>query len=282
MRAQFVMLLIAVIYVLAGCVTQGTRATSSVYAYLYPDEDNVIVEPQRAVIKIPVNVGIAFVPQDSARGASGSWLGYRDPVELDSVKKRELLEKVAARFEQYEFIGHIEIIPTSYLRSGGSFENLGQVARMHNVDIMALVSYDQVQTTDEGASTISYWTLIGTYFVEGEKNTTTTLLDTAVFDVASRRMLFRAPGTSKVKGDATLIDLAVELRKDSYAGFEQAADDMIKALDAELARFRESVKERPEDFKIIERKGYTSHGGGAVGWPFVLSCLGLLIKHRLA
>ena len=57
---------------------------------------------------------------------------------------------IAAGFRQHDFIGNIETIPTAYLRPGGGFDNLDQIATMYGVDIMVLLSYDQVQYTDEG------------------------------------------------------------------------------------------------------------------------------------
>ncbi len=47
--------------------------------------------------------------------------------------------------------------------------------------------YDQVQFTGEGLLSLTYWTIVGAYLVPGEKNETKTMLDAAVFYIASRR-----------------------------------------------------------------------------------------------
>ena len=60
---------------------------------------------------------------------------------------------------------------------------------MFGIDVIALVSYDIVQFTGEGLSSISYWTLVGAYAVRGEKNDTHTMIDAAVYDIASRKHL---------------------------------------------------------------------------------------------
>jgi rhombotail lipoprotein len=90
---------------------------------------------------------------------------------------------------------------------------------MYNVDVVALLSYDQAQFTDEGALSLTYLTIVGAYLVPAEKNDTHTMLDAVVYDIRSRKMLFRAPGTSQIKGHATLMNLSEQRRKDSDAGF---------------------------------------------------------------
>lgn len=65
----------------------------------------------------------------------------------------------------------------------------------------------------------------------GEKNDTHTMLDAAVYDIRSRKMLFRAPGTSHIKAHATLANLSEQRRSDSAVGFKKAATQMIANLD---------------------------------------------------
>jgi rhombotail lipoprotein len=133
---------------------------------------------------------------------------------------------------------------------------------MYNLDVIALISFDQTQFTDEGALSLAYWTIIGAYVVQGQKNDTHTMLDAVVYDIPSRKMLFRAPGTSHIKGSATLVNLSEQLRKDSEAGFNEATKQMIVNLDQQLVAFRERIKERPQDVKVVRTEGY--RGGGAL------------------
>ncbi|MDW7645076.1 MAG: rhombotarget lipoprotein [Desulfuromonadales bacterium] len=132
---------------------------------------------------------------------------------------------------------------------------------MYGIDVIALLSYDQVQHTDEGLLSLSYWTLVGAYLVKGEKNDTSTMLDAAVYDIPSRKMLFRAPGLSHVEGTATPVNLSEQLRTDSLLGFERASEDLIVNLRQQLELFQEKVRSSPEEVKIVHRPGYT--GGGA-------------------
>ena len=163
------------------------RHSSSVVNYLYPKQQNVNIKPAIPVLSLPLKVGVAFVPEESGR--------YTTSV-LSEKQRMELMDRIAAEFRKEPFVQSIEIIPSTYLIPQGSFNNLDQLQTMHGIDVVALLSYDQVQHTDEGFSSIWYWTLVGAYVVKGEKNSTNTMLDAAVYDIKSQKMLFRAPGTS--------------------------------------------------------------------------------------
>ncbi len=249
---------------LSGCAGLQIRTKSSVDDYLYPEGSETMVEPSIPVLSIPLKVGIAFVPGKPDR-SSGKRL-WTDAVgggAFTEANKAELLEKIADNFRQYKFVSEIEVIPSVYLTAGGGFSNLEQIRTMYGIDIIALVSYDQVQFTDEGWLSFTYWTIIGAYIISGEKNDTSTMLDTAVFDIRSKKMLFRAPGTSNIKGSSTPINLNVELRADSMKSFEEAADNMIANLDKQLSSFRAKIKENPEKVQITYSGGYS--GGGIFG-----------------
>jgi rhombotail lipoprotein len=263
---RLILLLAIAAALLAGCAQQ-TRTTSSVVDYLYPKQSDTTVTASIPQLNLPLRVGIAFVPdQGSQTKGVNTWSAHLSGGGLTESKKTELLEKVAAHFRDYEFVGTIDVIPSAYLTRGGSFANLDQIRAMYGIDVIALVSYDQVQFTDEGWLTLTYWTLVGAYVVSGEKNDTSTMLDTVVYDIPSRNMLFRAPGTSTVKGRATPINLSEELRTDSIKGFEVAADAMIINLDQQLASFMEKIKREPERVKLVHGTKYT----GAASWTDVL------------
>ena len=126
---------------------------------------------------------------------------------------------------------------------------------MYRVDAIALLAYDQVQFTDEGAASFLYWTIVGAYVVPGENNSTQTMMDAVIYDIKSRKMLFRAPGLSHIKGTATPVNLSAQLRNDSEQGFHEAAKDLVKNLDIQLEAFKDKVKKAPEEYKIEHRPG---------------------------
>jgi rhombotail lipoprotein len=266
------LLLMALGLVVSGCAGQQFRSKSSVVDYLYPKSSTTVISPGIPTLSLPLKVGIAFVPEQlpQSRGLN-LWAGLNRGQTLTEARKSELLDRVAEHFRGRDFISSIDVIPSAYLRPGGSFANLDQIRTMYDIDVIALVSYDQVQFTDEGALSMTYWTLVGAYVISAEKNDTSTLLDTAVYDIASRKMLFRAPGTSTVKGSATPINLSEELRQDSLKSFAAATDDMISNLDIQLDRFKEKIRNKPEQVNIVRQPGYS--GGGVLAPPL----LGLLL-----
>jgi len=48
------------------------------------------------------------------------------------------------------------------------------------------------------------------------------MIDTVVYDIRSRKMLFRTTGTHKINSYATYIGLTEQFRKDSRLSFEEA------------------------------------------------------------
>jgi len=254
--------------VIAACATT-TRNATSVVDYLYPDS-NKAETASVPVLTLPLRVGIAFTPGDYSVATSGTSRAVR-PLNLRSggqfmlteKKRQDLMQEVANHFKKYPFVKDIEVIPSAYLSPRGSFANLDQIKTMYGVSVIVLLSYDQTQFTDEGALSLTYWTIVGAYLVRGEKNDTHTMLDAVVYDIPSRKMLFRAPGTSLVKGSATPVNLSEQQRVDSQEGFERAAKEMIANLDVQLSAFREKVKERPTEFKVQPSAEYRG-GGGAL------------------
>lgn len=256
---------ISVFFSLMGCAEfygiRQSRYTSSVVEYLYPEKE-VSEVPSIPHLSLPIRVGIAFVPESGVGMVAN---------RLSGKEKNDLMERISSEFRTLAFVKDIELIPTDYLTNGGGFTNLDQIKTMYGIDVITLVSYDQVQHTDEGMLSLSYWTIVGAYTVRGEKNDTSTMVDAVLYDIASRKMLFRAPGTSHLKGSSTLVNLSEQLRSDSLNGFHLAADNLVSNLQAELDRFKKKVKEMPESYAIEHKPGYT--GGGSLGAWYALTLL---------
>jgi rhombotail lipoprotein len=259
---------------LGGCAEffshpRQTQSSSSVVNFLYPREANPLPPTAIPVLRLPLRVGIAFVPTGSKGQAFSSRFG---PSE---VQKNTLMQRVADEFKGREYIQSIEIVPTSYLRPEGGFANLDQVRGLLGVDVIALVAYDQVQFTNENILSLAYWTIVGAYIFQGNKNDSQTLMEAAVYDIESRHLLFRAPGASQVQASAAAVYVDQDLRADSAKGFDLATNDLIKNLKVQLEDFRTRVKASPGEVKIEHKPGYT--GGGALGGEFVaaLAVLGL-------
>lgn len=252
--------------------------TSSVVQFLYPDQTQPFVQPSIPTLRLPLRVGIAFVPPATTKyGYFGSDMSFPES------RKADLLRQVAKEFRSLPFVEGIEIVPTTYLRPGGGFENLEQLQNMLGVDVVVLIAYDQAQITNDTAWTLAYWTIVGAYVVEAQKNETYTLMEAVVYDIRSRKLLFRAPGTNKGKGYSTLVRTSEELRHDSANSFDAAAQDLTNNLKTELEAFKVRIKEAPEEVHIEHKPGYS--GAGYIDGLFVIFSavvlLGPLIVSRL-
>ena len=258
MKYGLIVLILAACSTLTGCFHQSAaHYSSSVFQYLYPDKSEYIETPGTPLLSLPLRIGIAFVPESTSR--------YQTLTEKD---KMDLMKEVSMHFKKYDFVKSIELIPSAYLTEKGSFANLDQIRTMYGIDVIALLSYDQTQFTDEGVASITYWTIVGAYIVPGEKNATHTMVDASIYDIKSRKMLFRAPGISYKKSHATPVNLTEQLRADSLSGLQEASNDLITNLDIQLGLFKEKIKEAPEDYKIEHKPGYT--GGGSLDGTFLI------------
>ena len=107
-----------------------------------------------------------------------------------------------------------------------------------------------------------------------------TFVDTAVFDVPTHKLLFRAPGISTTVSSATLVDLEQDMRVTQRQGFEKAMADMTVNLDKELNAFKERIR-TDGSVRVTRAEGYTGGGGGgALDLASVLALLLLLPLRR--
>ncbi|MEM7433186.1 MAG: rhombotarget lipoprotein [Pseudomonadota bacterium] len=265
--------LIALVPLVAGCSSlilgsnpeQMRRgASSSLVDYLYPDGE----VPPKLVEKmphldLPLRVGIAFVPSN----------GYEDAT---AIQKQRVLDQVAEAFRDRPYVDAIEAIPDNYMRSAHGITGMRQVSALYDLDVIALVSYDQVSFTSENESALLYWTVVGTLFVKGNHNEVQTMVDTAVFDPATARLLFRAPGMYREEENSTLMNADIDDRLLKEKGFAAATETMITNLDQELDGFRAAVKEG-DRATVAWREG---SGGGSMTVPLLGLLFLMMIWHN--
>lgn len=243
---------------LAGCTawfTPGlgsemrTGSSSSLVDYLYPDGQT---PPEHTgeipYLELPLRVGLAFVPN---RGAQHG---------LPEATKAELLEIVRAAFVEHDYVTSIEVIPDTYLRTSTGVTGMQQVARLYGVDVMALVSYDQVSIASDTKASVLYWTIVGAYVIKGTENEVQTFVDTAVFDVKTAKLLFRAPGVHRDTDRATAIESTEAARRQREGSFRAAMDTMTANLGLELERFETRVAENPQLAQVEWKEGYGGMG----------------------
>jgi rhombotail lipoprotein len=255
----------------SGCSTHGHNS-SSLVEFLYPHgslppEQNTI--PQ---LRVPLRVGLAFLPAHQM-DASGA---------LDAAHQQELLERIRQRFLSRKFVADIVILPDYYLSSRQGFEGLAGLQRLYNVDVMALVSYDQVTHQDSNNWSLGYLTIVGAYVLKGDRHDVSTLVDLAVVDPASRSLVLRAGGTDTRHGNTTLIDSQRDTREATRESYDAAAEQMIQRFDAALATFEADVRSGKAPVRVVRKNdaGHSS-GGGALDWPTLLALLMMVTLHSV-
>ncbi|HUT40121.1 MAG TPA: rhombotarget lipoprotein [Gammaproteobacteria bacterium] len=268
------LLLFLITLMISGCTTlwqdyfEGHNArkgvSSSLVDYLYPDGTIPPKHDQNIPhLEVPLHIGLAFVPA-----------GTNNTPGLTEASKAQLLEQVRQRFADRDFISEITIIPDTYLRSSKGFEGVDQIARLYGLDVMALVSYDQVANSDDNKASIFYWTIVGAYLIKGSDTDVQTFVDTAIFDINTHKLLFRAPGVHREASSTTLVGSGKQLREAREQSFAAAMADMTGNLETELDSFRERIKQ-DKSVTVSYRDSYRG-GGGAfdlAALVFLLVCV---------
>lgn len=234
-----------------ACRSQ-THNTSSLVSYLYPDGKSPPLTNTIPELHVPLRVGVAFLPSQASYGAA----------PLDAAQKQELLERIRQRFSTRPFVSEIVVIPDYYLGTSRGFEGLDGVQRLYNIDLMALVSYDQVTHTDDNTLSLGYLTIVGAYVLPGTSHDTATLVDLAVVDPATRSLVLRAGGTSTNHGSSTLVNVDRNSRKASASGFNDATDQMIANFDTALTAFEADVRNGKANVRVVARNSSSGKGGG--------------------
>ncbi|MGH8691711.1 MAG: rhombotarget lipoprotein [Burkholderiales bacterium] len=233
MRSGYLWFALAAILLGACAATKQEnkqRQAASVVEFLYPSTDAATPVQLATVaeLKVPLRIGLAFVPDNSHAN-----------FRVTEAERVDLLSTMRQEFRRYPFVGAIEVVPSSYLQAGGGFDNIDRIARLLSLDCVALLSYDQMQFADATGWAFLYWTGIGAYVVPADRYDVLTSVEAAVFDVRSRKLLMRAGGTSQVKGHAAMVGFGAKIREARAEGFRQALAKLIPNLHAEVKAFRE-------------------------------------------
>jgi rhombotail lipoprotein len=216
-----------------GTLAEGrdVSVSSSLVEYLYPAGEKP-PSPSRKIpsLPLPLRIGIAFVP--SPHGPSQ---------DLSEAERFKLLYDLKTIFAKQEFVEEVAVIPEPYLKTGTGFAPLASTADTYGLNAMALVSYDQVSILAPGSS-LRYRTIVGVQTLTGASNEVQNFVDTAIFDVATLRLLFRVPGVSSVERRPAPADADADSRESQRRGFALAAADMATNLDKELNGYKDRIR----------------------------------------
>ncbi len=279
MRGRLMMGLITMCPVLCGCVgffqpagRVGGQSSSSLVQFLYPDGRVPPPTGEIPELRLPLRVGLAFLP--SREG----WAG------LDVAHKEQLLERIRQKFSRRRFIAEIVLIPDYYLEGRPmagrpGMQGLQGVQRLYGVDLMALVSYDQVIHEDDNNWSLGYLTIVGAYVLKGTRHDVSTLVDLAVVDPDTHSLVLRAGGTDTRHGNSTLIQEGRESREAGVDGFTAATGEMIDHFDAALTQFETDVHAGKANVRVVNKTGaaHSTGGGGAFSWPWLMALIPLVL-----
>ena len=247
----------AAILLSLGCSSPATVSRqSSLMDYLSSGEPKA--DPAgEAAVQLPLAVGIAFLPGGSTYGTGSAFpKSSRGASYITPEQEQNLANELQASFASKPWVRSLQVIPSLYLSERGGFRDVEKVAALNNVEVMVLVSLNQVQFTDPKWYSWTYWTGLGAYTFKGDKNDTSTYVDAAVFHVPSRSMLFRAAGTSTVKGSATWAQRDEKLRVKSIESLHLAMAALCQHLDEAAASFREdALQGKRKDVRLLDRDG---------------------------
>lgn len=257
---------------LSGCTAmnallgghEGTRQShnsSSLVEFLYPDGHVPPAENQIPELKVPLRVGLAFLPTQNGEGPTAA-------------QREELLERIRRRFADRKFVTEIVTIPDYYLRNARGFDGLAGVQRLYTIDVMALVSYDQVEHMDENDWSLGYLTIVGAYVLKGSHHDVATLVDLAVVDPVTQSLILRAGGTDSRNRNTTLVDQPREARESNTASFASATTQMIDNFDLALTKFEADVRAGKANVRVAKRESSGRAGGGG---SFGVLSLGVLL-----
>jgi rhombotail lipoprotein len=250
----------------SACERHAHNSTSLV-EFLYP---NGTPPPQdsQPQLHLPLRVGLTFLPSNGGEAQNG----------LDAAHKEALLQEIRQRFLSRKFVAEIVVIPDYYLQGKRGFEGLEAVQRLYGVDLMALVSYNQVTHQDDNNWSLGYVTIVGAYFLKGTRHDVSTLIDLAVVDPATHQLVLRAGGVDSSHGNVTLVGENRRLREDSAKGFDAATAQMIEHFDSALTAFEADVREGKANVKVVSNNGKPTGGGGSIDLLMLLGLLPLAIR----
>jgi rhombotail lipoprotein len=279
MKFRNVLLGLALILGLTGCEAlssilchphcrSSVHSSSSLVSFLYPKGMEPPRENSIPQLNLPVRVGIAFIPEGLSRGPEG----------LEAARRDQILERIRKHFADRKFVSQIVMIPDYYLRGRSGFENLEGVQRLYGVDVLALVSYDQVTYRDENNWSLGYLTIVGAYVLKGSQHDVITLMDLAVVDPVSRSILLRAGGADDRTHRTTAATETREARTSQGEGFSAATDELIENFDRALTEFEADVREGKANVRVARREESGGGHGGAGAFDMLsLSALGILL-----
>ena len=243
-------ILILVVILLSSCSMFGHEKvrhsrTTSLVNFLYPD-GKIPDDLSAPILRLPLRVGLAYIPSIDNNS------------HIEPRLKLELLNAIKQQFEGRRYIQNIEIIPEMYISNRQNSNQLQQIQQLYQLDVIALVSYDQIVNRKENLLAITYLTIVGNYIFPGSHFNVSTLLDMALIDLNSQRLLFRAAGSHGSKGTTAEAYTRHQYDQHQNEDFAVAMDKLRTQLSFELQSFEQRLraKDPNDEIQVEAKKGY--------------------------
>jgi rhombotail lipoprotein len=261
---------------------QSTRASTPLVEFLYGDDRDPPKRDAEVTLRLPIRVGLAFLPPRSGNPQDGP----------PAAQREQVLRSIRENFAGLPYVADIVPVPSYYFDYGygGSGQRSGmrqlqQLARLQRLDLVALISYDQRTDTHENRRAITYLTIVGGMIFDGTHNDTRTVIDLAVIEPEGKSLVLRAGGVSSGSGSTTAIEQSHALARQQRLGFDQATAQLIANFRSELADFENRVRAGTTDVKVVRQArdgGGGGGGGGAIDWLMLAALLGCLATSLVA
>jgi rhombotail lipoprotein len=242
MRTQAISCLFALgaLAAFVSCRPVTTQRQSNLLDYLSSKEAPP-AQAEKASLQFPLRLGVVFIPGGASKSTDRMMDQESGQVLITQEQEAKLTNILQEHLAGKPWIADCKVVPSTYLSKGGGFQDLEKTAHMYGLDIMMLVSVNQVQFTNPKWYSWTYVTGVGAYTIKGEKNDTSTFVDGAVFHVPTRTLLFRAGGENTLKGSSTIIQRGEQLRQNSLDGLTLAVRDLCTKLDTASGAFQSEV-----------------------------------------
>lgn len=255
---------------LVGCMwldgsSRRNDGTTPLVEFLYGDHQ-VPPVAEEVHLNLPIRVAVSFLPEKhGAYVNSGAQALDRDKV----------VNAIRERFKSLPYVSEIVVVPSYYLsaRKGDGLMQLQQLSQLYKFDLFALVSYDQVLDQSLNKNSIAYLTVVGEFFVRGNRNETHTLIDLAVIDPRSRSLVLRSGGTSSLGGNVVGVGADNHANAQRSKGFDLATAQLLDNFQRELTAFEARVKEGTAPVKVTRR---SSGGGGSFDYLLLAILAGVI------
>jgi len=228
-----------------GCAHSGSVRTvqrqSNLATFLFGG--NTPQSPvQKVPLTLPARVGVTFVPGDPASAG------------IPDTTKKEVIEAVRSQLAKHSrYVAGAQTIPPMYLTPKGGVNNLEQVARQFDVDVIVIMGANQFQKHERNPlAAFMDITLVGSFIIPGNTVDTSTVLEAAVYHVPSRALIFRTDGADKKSSRSTQFGSARSAQNDAVSSIEDASKKLVVSIADALVGFEKFDVAQASEIRPIE------------------------------